>query len=327
MSPTPFDAGPLRVGISTCLLGEPVRFDGGHKRDRFLTDLLARFVEFVPVCPEVEAGLGVPREAIRIERTGGAASDGRLRVVGVRSGTDHTSALRRQARARVRALGDVGLCGYVLKRDSPSCGMERVKVFGRDGVPRREGRGVFAGELLERMPLLPVEEEGRLNDPVLRENWIERLFAYRRLRNLFSGRLSRRRLVEFHTAHKLQLMAHSPAAYRELGRLVAEARELPAAELRRRYERGFMEALARKATPGRNRNVLEHMLGHFRDRLDAATRAEIAGSIRDYHERLVPLVVPLSLVAHYVRKLDVEYLRGQVYLEPHPKELMLRNHV
>jgi uncharacterized protein YbgA (DUF1722 family)/uncharacterized protein YbbK (DUF523 family) len=320
---TPLDAGPLRVGISTCLLGEPVRFDGGHKRDRFLTDLLARFVEFVPVCPEVEAGLGVPREAIRIEHRGG---DERPRVVGVRSGSDHTSALRRQARARVRALWDAGLCGYVLKRDSPSCGMERVKVF-RGGVARRDGRGVFARELLERVPLLPVEEEGRLADPVLRENWIERLFAYRRLRNLFAGRLARRRLVEFHTAHKLQLMAHSPAAYRELGRLVAEARDLPAPVLRRRYERGFMEALARKATRGRNRNVLEHMLGHLRDRLDAETRAELARSIRDYHEGLVPLVVPLSLVSHYVRKLDVDYLRGQVYLEPHPKELMLRNHV
>jgi len=321
---TPFDEGPLRVGISSCLLGQEVRFDGGHKRDRFLTDLLADFVEFVPVCPEVEAGLGTPREAIHLEQ---AVGDGALRIVGVRSGADHTRVLRKHARARVRALQDAGLCGYVLKRASPSCGMERVKVFRPAGMPSREGRGLFAAELMERMPLLPVEEEGRLNDPPLRENWIERIFAYRRLRNLFAGRLSRRRLVEFHTAHKLQLMAHSPRAYRELGRLVGEARDLPAHELRFRYETGFMEALAQKATPGRNRNVLEHMLGHLRDQLDADTRAEIARSIEDYHARLVPLVVPLSLVAHYVRKLDVAYLRGQVYLQPHPKELMLRNHV
>ncbi|HKJ25327.1 MAG TPA: DUF523 and DUF1722 domain-containing protein [Myxococcota bacterium] len=324
MNPTPFDAGPLRIGISSCLLGEEVRFDGGHKRDRFLTDLLADFVEFVPVCPEVEAGLGTPREAIHLEQAGG---DGALRIVGVKSGTDHTRALRKQARSRVRALADAGLCGYVLKRGSPSCGMERVKVFQKKGMPSRGGRGLFAAELMERMPLLPVEEEGRLNDPPLRENWIERIFAYRRLRNLFAGRLSRRRLVEFHTAHKLQLMAHSPKAYRELGRLVGDARDLPAHELRFRYESGFMEGLAHKATPGRNRNVLEHMLGYFRDQLDADTRAEIARSIEDYHARLVPLVVPLSLVAHYVRKLDVSYLRGQVYLQPHPKELMLRNHV
>jgi uncharacterized protein YbgA (DUF1722 family)/uncharacterized protein YbbK (DUF523 family) len=322
VNPTPFDEGPLRIGISTCLLGENVRFDGGHKRDRFLTDLLADFVEFVPVCPEVEAGLGTPREAIHLDK-----SSGELRSVGVRSGADHTRALRRQARTRVRALRDMALCGYVLKRDSPSCGMERVKIFDANGMPTRDGRGLFAAELLDRMPLLPVEEEGRLNDAGLRENWIERIFAYRRLRNLFSGRLSRRRLVEFHTIHKLQLMAHSPRAYRELGRLVADARDLPAHELRDRYETGFMEALRQKATPGRNRNVLEHMLGYFRDRLDAETRAEIAQSIQDYYARIVPLVVPLALIGHYVRRLDVGYLRGQVYLEPHPKELMLRNHV
>lgn len=323
MTTTSFDHGPLRIGISTCLLGEPVRFDGGHKRSRFLTDLLAGFVEFVPVCPEVEAGLGTPREAIHLEQS----EAGKLRIVGVKSGADHTRALRKHARTRVRALQDQGLCGYVLKRDSPSCGMERVKIFRRNGMPTRDGRGLFAAELLDRMPLLPVEEEGRLNDAPLRENWIERIFAYRRLRNLFEGRLSRRRLIEFHTAHKLQLMAHSPKAYRELGHLVADARDLPAHELRHRYEHGFMGALAQKATPGRNRNVLEHMLGHFRDQLDGPTRAELVQSIQDYHARIVPLVVPLSLIAHYVRRLDVEYLRGQVYLEPHPKELMLRNHV
>jgi len=323
MSASAFDGGPLRIGISTCLLGENVRFDGGHKRDRFLTDVLGPFVEWVPVCPEVEAGLGVPREAVRLVDPGG---DGGVRLVGVRSGDDHTAAMKRLARERLRALASLDLCGYVLKRASPSCGMERVRVYSSGGMPRRDGRGLFASALLERMPLLPVEEEGRLNDPPLRENWIERIFAYRRLRNLLSGRLSRRALVEFHTAHKLQLLAHSPKGYRELGRLVARARELPAAELRAHYERGFMEALSQRATPGRNRNVLEHMLGYFRDRLDAPARAEMARLVADYHAGLVPLVVPLTLVGHYVRRLDVAYLRGQTYLEPHPKELMLRNH-
>jgi uncharacterized protein YbgA (DUF1722 family)/uncharacterized protein YbbK (DUF523 family) len=324
MTTTAFDQGPIRIGISTCLLGEEVRFDGGHKRDRFLTDVLGPFVEWVPVCPEVELGLGIPREAVHLESAG---DDSGARMVGVKSGTDHTAAMARFVRSRVRALAGLDLCGYVLKKGSPSCGMERVRVFRGKGMPSRDGRGLFAAGLMERLPLLPVEEEGRLHDPPLRENWIERIFAYRRLKNLFAERLSRRRLVEFHTAHKLQLMAHSPKAYRELGRLVAEANALPAAELRERYERGFMEALAHRATPGRNRNVLEHMLGHFRDRLDAETRAEIARVIDDYHARLVPLVVPLSLIAHYVRKLDVVWLRGQVYLAPHPKELMLRNHV
>jgi len=323
MSPTPYDEGPIRIGVSTCLLGEEVRFDGGHKRDRFLTDVLGPFVEWVAVCPEVEAGMGIPREAVHLEDRD---RSGLLRMVGVKSGKDHTAAMNRLSRRRVRELDSLDLCGYVLKKGSPSCGMERVRIFHGKGMPSRDGRGLFAAALMKRRPLLPVEEEGRLHDPPLRENWIERVFAYRRLRNLFAGRLSQRRLVEFHTAHKLQLLAHSPQGYRELGRLVARAQDLPAAELRRVYEQGFMTALSRKATPGRNRNVLEHMLGYFRDRLDADTRAEIAQLIEDYHARLVPLVVPLSLVAHYVRRLDVEYLRGQVYLEPHPKELMLRNH-
>jgi len=313
---------PIRVGISSCLLGESVRFDGGHKRDRFLTDTFGRFVEWVPVCPEVEVGMGTPREAVHLVREG----DG-VRMVGVRSGTDHTQAMRRFARARARALRGEDLCGYVLKKDSPSCGMERVKVRSAKGMPRREGRGLFAAELLDGMPLLPVEEEGRLHDPTLRENFVERVFAYRRLRSLFAGRWSRRRLVAFHTAHKLQLLAHSPEGYRALGRLVAGAKTLSGAELRRRYERGFMEALSRRATRGRNRNVLEHMLGHFRDRLADASRTEIGGLIGDYHAGLVPLVVPLTLIAHYVNKLDVAWLRDQVYLAPHPRELMLRNHV
>lgn len=315
-------SAPIRVGISSCLLGEEVRWDGGHKHDRFLTGTFGRFVEWVPVCPEVEVGMGTPREPIRLVRDG---ED--VRLVGSRSGEDHTTSMRRWAERRVRGLAKLDLCGYVLKRDSPSCGMERVRVFSEKGMPTRDGRGVFAQSLLERLPMLPVEEEGRLNDPPLRENFIERIFAYRRLRDLFAGRWSVGRLVAFHTAHKLQIMAHAPAAYRELGRLVAEAKTLPRAELRERYETDFMAALGRKATPGRNRNVLEHMLGYFRDDLDAASRAEIAGLIHDYHTGLIPLVVPLSLVGHYARKLRVDYLTGQTYLEPHPKELMLRNHV
>ena len=318
----PSPSAPIRIGISSCLLGQEVRFDGGHKRDRFLTDTFGRFVEWVPVCPEVEAGLGTPREAIHLLETGGER-----RVVGVKSGTDHTRALEAQARKRVRALAKADLCGYVLKRASPSCGMERVRVFQEKGMPRRDGRGLFAEVLMEALPLLPVEEEGRLCDPPLRENFVERIFAYRRMRDLFHGRWTAGAVVAFHTAHKLQLMAHSPVAYRELGRLVAGVKDAPRAEFRAEYEAGFMTALSKKASPGRNRNVLEHMLGYLRDSLDPASRAAIAGLIQDYYDQLVPLVVPLSLLRHYVRKLEVGYLLGQSYLQPHPKELMLRNHV
>jgi uncharacterized protein YbgA (DUF1722 family) len=205
--------------------------------------------------------------------------------------------------------------------------MERVKVRNASGMAKRDGRGLFAAALLAAIPALPVEEEGRLNDPVLRENWIERVFAYRRLRSLFHAHFSVGRLVAFHTAHKLQLLAHSTEAYRRLGRLVAGAKKLERAELRERYETGFMEALAERATPRRQVNVLQHCLGYFKDRLDPKTRAALAAQVADYQKGLVPLLVPVTMIRHYVDQLGIEYLAGQVYLEPHPKELMLRNHV
>jgi uncharacterized protein YbgA (DUF1722 family)/uncharacterized protein YbbK (DUF523 family) len=316
------DDAPLRVGISTCLLGEKVRWDGGHKRDRFLTDLLSEYVEWVPVCPEVEIGMGIPREPVHLRR-----HDGKIRMLGTKSGPDWTSPMERWSARRVRDLEALDLCGYVLKKDSPTCGMERVKVRSEEGMPKKEGRGIFAGALQDQAPALPVEEEGRLNDPALRENFIERIFAYRRLRSLFAERWSRGRLVAFHTAHKLQLMAHSPQAYRSLGRLVASAKGVPPKEFRARYESEFMDALSRRATRRRHVNVLQHCQGYFSKQLGTQERAELGALIEDYGVGLVPLVVPVTLTRHYVRRLSVEYLAGQVYLEPHPKELMLRNHV
>ena len=316
------DEAPVRVGISTCLLGERVRWDGGHKRDRFLTDVLAPYVEWVPVCPEVEAGMGTPREPVHLVREHGA-----VRMLGTRSREDWTAVMEKHALRRVRALEAQRLCGYVLKKDSPSCGMERVKMRDAKGLATRDGRGLFAAALMDANPSLPVEEEGRLNDPVLRENWIERVFAYRRLRSLFAARFSVGRLVAFHTAHKLELLAHSPQAYQKLGRLVACAKHAERSEFRRHYREGFMEALAVHATPRRHVNVLQHCLGYFKDRLDPNARAALAAHVADYRNGLVPLVVPIALIRHYVERLGIEYLAGQIYLEPHPKELMLRNHV
>ena len=312
----------IRVGISACLLGEPVRWDGGHKRDHFLVSELGRFVEWLPVCPEVEAGMGVPRPSVRLVRI-----EDEVRMVENKGEHDHTRTMRAYARRRAAALVAEDLCGYVLKKDSPSCGMERVRVY-RAGAPAvRDGRGLFAEALIHAMPWLPVEEEGRLNDAPLRENFIERVFAYRRLRDLFEGSWRLRDVVDFHTAHKLQLMAHAPRSYAELGRLVAGMKRLPRAELRERYQAGFMVALTKRATPGRNANVLEHMAGYFSDQLDAADRAELGSLIRDHRLGLAPLVVPLTLIRHHARRLGVGYLVGQVWLDPHPKELMLRNHV
>jgi uncharacterized protein YbgA (DUF1722 family)/uncharacterized protein YbbK (DUF523 family) len=313
---------PIRIGISSCLLGEKVRFDGGHKRDTFLTETFGRFVEWMPVCPEVECGLGTPREAMRLVRAPGG-----IRLLTVKTGQDITDRLDGYAKRRVADLGADDLSGYVLKKDSPSCGLERVKVYDPHGVPDRTGRGLFAAKLLERFPSLPVEEEGRLSDPRLRENFVERVFAYWRLRGLFGGPWTRGALVQFHTAHKLIVLAHSPAAYEQLGRLVARVRALPRTEFERRYRATFMSALAIVASRPRHVNVLQHMAGYFRDRLDPDSRAELRAAIEDYRRELVPLIVPITLLRHHVRTCDVAYLAGQQYLEPHPKELMLRNHV
>jgi uncharacterized protein YbgA (DUF1722 family)/uncharacterized protein YbbK (DUF523 family) len=316
---------PIKIGVSSCLLGAEVRFDGGHKRSDFLVDTLGSFVEFVSVCPEVEVGLGVPRETLRLVRDGNAAHVTRL--VTNKTCIDHTDKMNSYAERRVIAFGREELSGYVLKKDSPSCGMERVRVYGTSGMPARDGSGLFAAALIRRYPSLPIEEEGRLGDPHLRENFVERVFAYRRLRSFFSLRWTLGGLVQFHTAHKLTLMAHSPGAYSELGRFVANAKRLARDKVPERYEFAFMEALKKLATTARHTNVLHHMLGYLRPHLDQDSRDELITLLDDYRRGLVPLVVPITLFRHYVRKFDITYLRGQVYLEPHPKELMLRNHV
>jgi uncharacterized protein YbgA (DUF1722 family)/uncharacterized protein YbbK (DUF523 family) len=317
-----------RIGVSGCLLGEEVRFDGGHKRDGFLTVTMSRFVEWVPVCPEVEVGMGVPREAIHLVSAADGVPSGSetVRLVGVRSATDWTTAMVRYARQRVRDLAAATLSGYVLKKDSPSCGMERVRVH--TGAARvRNGRGLFAESLLQALPNLPIEEEGRLNDPVLRENFIERVFAYQRLRRLFATRWRAGDLVRFHTSHKLQLLAHSRAGYTALGRLVAGVASARRSDVAEAYERTFMHTLKRPATPGRHADVMMHIVGHLKKVIDSGDRHELLDAIDAHRQGEVPLLVPITLIRHHVRKHGVEYLRDQVYLDPHPRELALRNHV
>lgn len=313
---------PIRIGISACLLGQEVRFDGGHKRDRFLTDTFGRFVQWVPVCPEVEAGLGTPRETMRLVR-----DDGRVRLLTTKTGIDLTTQLERYSKARARELAGEDLSGFVLKKDSPSCGMERVKVYHPGHMPVRDGQGLFAAALQAQHQFLPVEEEGRLSDPQIRDNFVERVFAYHRLKTLFAARWTIGALVHFHTAHKLSLMAHRVQAYQELGRLVANAKGKPRADVQADYVERFMNALRTIATPKRHVNVLQHMAGYFKTLIDADSRQELQAVIQDYGKGLVPLIVPITLIRHHVRHHRVSYLAGQVYLEPHPKELMLRNHV
>lgn len=313
---------PIRIGISACLLGEKVRFDGGHKHDRYLTQTLGRYFEWVPLCPEVELGLGTPRETMRLEQV-----DGGIRLFMPKSGRDLTEPMRQFAATRTGQLALEDLDGYILKSDSPSCGLMRVRVYGPSGMPDRTGRGLFAEALAEQFPHLPIEEDGRLCDPRLRENWIERVFAYRRIKSFWRSRWTLQSLIIFHTAHKLALLAHSPKAYQELGRLVARAKDMPKSEVRLRYHTLFARALAVLATRGRHANVLQHMAGYIRKQLDEDSRRELSSLIDDYRTGEVPLIVPLTLIKHYVRRFNVTYLAGQVYLDPHPKELALRNHV
>jgi uncharacterized protein YbgA (DUF1722 family)/uncharacterized protein YbbK (DUF523 family) len=313
---------PLRLGISRCLLGDEVRFDGGHKRDSFLTDVLCPYVEWIPVCPEVEAGLGTPREAMRL-----VGDLERPRLMTIKSGKDHTHALEEITASRIRALEALDLCGYVFKKGSPTCGMERVRIYNQHGAPARNGLGIFARAFIKRFPLLPVEEEGRLCDPPLRDNFIERVFCYRRWQDLIQSGVTRQAVVRFHTVHKYLLLAHSPQQFRVIGRLVGEAHQHSPEDLALRYAELFMKALAVKTTVRKHMNVLQHILGYFKDRLGAQEKAELLDVIGDYHHGLTPLIVPLTLIKHYVRVFDVSYIRDQVYLNPHPKELMLRNHV
>ena len=312
-----------RLGISQCLLGDTVRYDGGHKRDAFLTDVLAPFVEWLPVCPEVEAGLGTPREAMHL-----AGNPTAPQLLTIRTHLDLTSTLQDFSQRRVQELQESDLDGYIFKKSSPSCGVYRVKVYTEKGQPSKQGTGIFSAAFQQAFPLLPVEEEGRLSDAPLRENFIERIFCYRRWKTLFQQhRISRGAIVQFHTRHKYLLLTHSRSHYHDLGQLIAKAGQFTPGDLASRYGPLFMDALKIKATVRKHVNVLQHLAGHFKKQLNPIERAELQETIQDYHRHLTPLAVPLTLIKHYVRILAVPYLVDQVYLNPHPKELMLRNHV
>ncbi len=312
----------IKLGISSCLLGERVRWDGAHKLDRYLTDTLGKFVKYVPVCPEVECGFGIPREPFR--QVGDPDSP---RLITSRTKIDYTDRMTEWAHRRVRELEKEDLCGFIFKSRSPSSGMERVKVYNEKGVPVKKGVGIFARAFMAHFPLIPVEEDGRLHDPILRENFIERIFAFKRWREGLEEKQSRGSLVDFHTQHKMLILSHSPEHHRLMGKLVARAKEIPLKELYEEYQGLFMEALKLKSTPKKNVNVITHILGYFKRQLTADEKQELLEIIDLYRQGTVPLIVPITLVNHYVRKYNQPYLKEQYYLHPHPLELQLRNHV
>jgi uncharacterized protein YbgA (DUF1722 family)/uncharacterized protein YbbK (DUF523 family) len=311
----------IRLGISTCLLGENVRYDGGHKRDRFIIETVGQFVEFVPVCPEVECGLPVPRESMHL-----AGNPESPRLVTTRTKNDHTERMVNWARKRVGELEKENLCGFIFKSNSPSSGMERVKVYNDHGMAQKIGVGMFARAFMDHFPLIPVEEDGRLHDIRLRENFIELIFALKRWRELLDHHQSRGKLVAFHTQHKLLILSHSQKHSTIVGKLVAEAKNIPAEQLYSQYQMFFMEALRLKTTIKKNINVLQHMMGYFKRQLSADEKQELLETIDLYRSEYIPLIVPVTLIKHYVRKYDQTYLQQQLYLNPHPLELKLRNH-
>ena len=313
---------PVKIGISTCLLGQNVRYDGGHQLDRFLTDSLGQFVEYVPVCPEVECGLGTPREAMRLV---GTPEDPRL--VTRQTGRDYTEQMMHWARRKVVGLEAENLCGFIFKSKSPSSGMERVKVYNEKGMPVQKGSGIFARIFMDHFPLIPVEEDGRLHDPRLRENFIERIFVLQRWRKLLGAGITLGKLVEFHTRHKLLLLSHGPKHYSRMGRQVAQGKKMPLKSLYQAYQATLMEALKLKSTLKKNVNVLQHLMGYFKKQLSPDEKQELLEIIAQYHKGYVPLIVPVTLINHYVRKYQQPYLSKQTYLKPHPLELQLRNHV
>lgn len=312
----------VKVGVSSCLLGQEVRFDGGHKRNAFVAKRLANYFEFVHFCPEAAAGLGIPRPTIHLKHMGGT-----VRLVQVKNNdidvTDQITEISRRA-----AGGMAELSGYILKKDSPSCGMERVRIYKDYGLPPdRNGRGLFAQALLEAHPNLPVEEEGRLSDAALRENFIQRVYAYHRWQQLEKEGLTVHGLMDFHSRHKLILLAHDENIYRKLGPLVASLSRESLPEKANQYIRLVMQALKKQATRKRHTNVMQHMMGYLKKDLSSEDKQEFNELLTTYRKGQVPLIVPLTLLRHHLRRSPQPYIAQQHYLEPYPEELMLRNNV
>jgi uncharacterized protein YbgA (DUF1722 family)/uncharacterized protein YbbK (DUF523 family) len=313
----------IKIGISTCLLGERVRFDGGHKHDKYITTSLGQFFEWIAICPEVELGLGTPRPTLRFEMVGQQP-----RLMQPQTSLDITDAMAKYAEKKVTKLQKQEIYGYILKSRSPSCGLERIKVYRGHAIrPFTNGVGLYAQHLIKALPNLPIEDDGRLSDPVLRENWISRVFAYYAFHNEVFPRPSVGKLVKFHTKYKFTILSHCTTSYRAMGQLVATAKTAPIAEVCQEYETAFMTALKKRATAVKQVNVMEHMLGFFKKNLEPEVRKEILASIQDYRAGFVPLIVPITLIRHYAQIQGIEYLMGQSYLSPHPKQLALLSHI
>lgn len=309
-----------KLGISACLMGVEVRFNGGHKESHLCTRALNEYFDFIPLCPEVAIGMGVPREPIRLVGDPEAPQ-----AVGtVNRELNVTDALAEYGAHMAAEVGDI--CGYIFMQKSPSCGLERVKVYRENGAPvDGGGRGIYARAFCERHPDLPVEEDGRLNDAVLRENFVTRVFAYAAWQELLKGEITRRSLTEFHSRYKYQLMANNPVQYKVLGNMLGSMGRSDPNEVAPRYFTALMAALKKCATRSTHTNVLQHLSGYLKQTISAQDKQEIQQLISQYHQGIVPLIVPLTLLKHHFRQHPDPYVALQVYMQPHPENLSLRN--
>jgi uncharacterized protein YbgA (DUF1722 family)/uncharacterized protein YbbK (DUF523 family) len=310
----------IKVGISSCLLGHEVRFDGGHKRHSYIESTLGRYFDFIPFCPEVSIGMSIPREPIRLE-----IEDDTIRCVGVNNPEqDFTQQLKTSADQQKHWQQD--LCGYILKKDSPSCGMERVKLY-KNNMPERKGQGIYAAQMMQNFPQLPVEEEGRLGDARLRENFIQRVYILARWKNMLSEGLTAKSLTQFHAQHKLIIMSHNQNNVRSLGRLLADLNKDDLETIANQYISELMCSLKVIATPGNHVNVLQHIQGYLKKELDTDDKQELSESIARYGKGELPLIVPITLLKHHFRKCPDPYIDNSYYINPHPQELSLLNSI
>ena len=313
-----------KLGISSCLLGSEVRYDGGHKHNTYVTGTLGQYFDFVPFCPEQGIGLPIPRPPIRLVAEPGQAL---IRAVEVRDATvDFSNALDEFAKKVCNGLSDYS--GYIVKKDSPSCGMERVKVYEKENAPAvKRGVGMFTARLMQERPELPVEEEGRLTDPRLRENFVTRVFTMHRWQQMLADGLTAQDLVELHTRHKFLLQVHHESTYRELGRLIADIGNRDLETCAAEYLQLFMRCLKHLADSGKHANVLMHIMGFVKEKLNADEKAELLDLIEAHRLEMVPVIVPITLLNHFLRRFPNDYIARQYYLAPHPRELMLRNSI
>lgn len=310
----------IKVGISSCLLGNQVRFDGGHKHSRMCTESLSRYFDFVAECPEVGIGMSIPRKPIRL--IGDVASPRSVYVHD--NSVDFTDDMIAFGKAKAQEHQD--LCGYIFMKNSPSCGVFRVKVYQENGYPASEaGQGLYSKAIMEAHPLLPVEESGRLSDSLLRENFITRVFAYHNWQQLKQEGLSHKGIIEFHSRYKYVLMAHSPANYVELGRMLADAGKQDIELLAESYFESLMTQLKRLASRKTHTNVLMHLQGYLKTVLSPAEKQELVKLIEQYRTAQVPLIVPITLLKHHFNNHPNDYIAKQAYLQPYPEDLSLRN--